>query len=108
MAMAGPKADEIRLVNTLCKVTQDQQEAASKLARHSQLVIVIGGTNSANTRHLVEICSLLTETHSIETAEEVDITWLAGKRRIGITAGASTPDQSVEELIDKLRSLVSE
>jgi len=108
MAMAGPKADEIRLVNTLCQVTRDQQEAAAKLARHSQLMIVIGGTNSANTRHLVEICSLLTETHSIETAEEVDITWLAGKRRIGITAGASTPDQSVEELIDKLRSLVSE
>jgi 4-hydroxy-3-methylbut-2-enyl diphosphate reductase len=108
MAMAGPKADEIRLVNTLCQVTRHQQEAAAKLARHSQLMIVIGGTNSANTRHLVEICSLLTETHSIETAEEVDITWLAGKRRIGITAGASTPDQSVEELIDKLRSLVSE
>ena len=108
MAMAGPKADEIRLVNTLCQVTQDQQEAAAKLARHSQLMIVIGGTNSANTRHLVEICSLLTETHSIETADEVDITWLAGKRRIGITAGASTPDQSVEELIDKLRSSVSE
>lgn len=108
MAMVGPKADEIRIVNTLCKVTQDQQEAAAKLARQSQLMIVIGGTNSANTRHLVEMCSLLTETHSIETADEVDIAWLAGKRRIGVTAGASTPDESVEELIDKLRSSVSE
>jgi len=108
MAMVGPKADEIRIINTLCKVTQDQQEAAANLARQSQLMIVIGGTNSANTRHLVEMCSLLTETHSIETADEVDITWLAGKLRIGVTAGASTPDESVEELIDKLRSLVSE
>lgn len=108
VAMMGPKADEIRIINTLCKVTQDQQEAAARLARQSQLMIVIGGANSANTRHLVEICSLLTEAHSVETADEVDIAWLAGKGRIGITAGASTPDESVEELTDKLRSLISE
>jgi 4-hydroxy-3-methylbut-2-enyl diphosphate reductase len=68
-------------------------------------MIVIGGSNSANARHLVEICSPLVETHLVETADEVDTSWLAGKRHIGITAGASTPDEAVEELIDKLRSL---
>lgn len=101
----GPEIEEMRLINTLCKVTQGQQEAALKLARKSQLIIVIGGSNSANARHLVEICSPLVETHLVETADEVDSSWLAGKHHIGITAGASTPDEAVEELIDKLRSL---
>jgi 4-hydroxy-3-methylbut-2-enyl diphosphate reductase len=105
MGMVGPKIEEMHLVNTLCEVTQGQQEAALKLARKSQLMIVIGGSNSANARHLVEICSPLVETHLVETADEVDTSWLAGKRHIGITAGASTPDEAVEELIDKLRSL---
>jgi 4-hydroxy-3-methylbut-2-enyl diphosphate reductase len=105
MDMFVPKIDEMRLVNTLCKVTQGQQEAALKLARESQLMIVIGGGNSANARHLVEICSPLVETHLVETADEVDTSWLVGKDYIGITAGASTPDEAVEELIDRLRSL---
>jgi len=105
IGMLGPKIEEMRLINTLCKVTQGQQEAAIKLARKSQLMIVIGGSNSANARHLVEICSPLVETHLVGTADEVDTSWLAGKHHIGITAGASTPDEAVEELIDKLRSL---
>jgi 4-hydroxy-3-methylbut-2-enyl diphosphate reductase len=105
MDMVGPKIEEMRLVNTLCKVTQGQQEAALKLARKSQLMIVIGGSNSANARHLVEICSPLVETHLVETADEFDTSWLVSKHHIGITAGASTPDEAVEELVDKLRSL---
>ncbi len=105
VGMFGPKIDELRLVNTLCKVTQGQQEAALAVARKSQLMIVIGGGNSANVRHLVEICSSLVETHLVETADGVDTSWFMGKDHIGITAGASTPDEVVEELIDKLRSL---
>jgi 4-hydroxy-3-methylbut-2-enyl diphosphate reductase len=105
IGMLGPKIEEIRLVNTLCKVTQGQQEAVIKLASKSQLMIVIGGSNSANARHLVEICSPLVETHLVETADEVDTSWLVGKHHIGITAGASTPDEAVEELIAKLKSL---
>jgi len=101
----GRKVDEMRLVNTLCKITQGQQEAALKLAHKSQVMIVIGGGNSANARHLVEICFPLVEIHLVETADEVDTSWLVGKAHIGITAGASTPDEAVEELIDKLRSL---
>jgi 4-hydroxy-3-methylbut-2-enyl diphosphate reductase len=107
MGLVGPEIEEMRVVNTLCKVTQGQQEAALELARQSQLMIVIGGSNSANTRHLVEICSPLVETHSVEAADEVKSSWLAGKHHIGITAGASTPDEAVEELMDKLRSLKS-
>ena len=100
----GPQIEEIRIINTLCKVVQGQQEAAAKLARQSQLMIVIGGRNSANTRHLVDICSPLVETHSVETAEEVRTSWLVGKNHIGITAGASTPDEAVEALVARLRS----
>jgi 4-hydroxy-3-methylbut-2-enyl diphosphate reductase len=105
MGVAWLKIEEMRFVNTLCKVTQSQQEAAIKLARRSQVMIVIGGSNSANAGHLVEICSPLVETHLVETADEVDLFWLVGKHHIGITAGASTPDEAVEELIAKLRSL---
>ena len=105
MSTVGPKTDEIRLVNTLCQVTQGQQEAALGLARRSQLMIVIGGRNSANVRHLVEICSPLVETHLVETADDVDDSWLVGKHHIGITAGASTPEEALEELTAKLRSL---
>jgi (E)-4-hydroxy-3-methyl-but-2-enyl pyrophosphate reductase len=104
MDMFGPKIEEIRVVNTLCKVVQGQQEAALKLARKSQLMIVVGGISSANTGHLVEICSPLVETHLVETAEEVDTSWLVGKYQVGITAGASTPNECVEELMGKFRS----
>jgi 4-hydroxy-3-methylbut-2-enyl diphosphate reductase len=105
MGAVGSGIEEIRFINTLCQVTQGQQAAALDLARKSQLMIVIGGSNSANTRHLVEICSPLAETHSVETADELKSSWLTGKQHIGITAGASTPDEAVEELIDKVSSL---
>jgi 4-hydroxy-3-methylbut-2-enyl diphosphate reductase len=104
MRAVGPRIEEIRIINTLCKVVQGRQEAAAELARRSELMIVIGGSNSANTRHLVEICSPLVDTYSVETADEVKSSWLAGKNRIGITAGASTPDEAVEALIARLRS----
>jgi len=105
IGVVGPKIEEICLVNTLCKITQRQQEAATRLAHRSQLMIVIGGSDSANARHLVEICSSLVETHLVETADDVDTSWLVGKHHVGITAGASTPDEAVVGLIDKLRSL---
>jgi 4-hydroxy-3-methylbut-2-enyl diphosphate reductase len=105
VGIVGPKTKEIRLINTLCPVTQGHQEAAMRLARESQLMVVIGGRNSANVRHLVEICSPLVETHLIETADEVNNSWFLGKRHVGITAGASTPDEAVEELVVKLSSI---
>jgi 4-hydroxy-3-methylbut-2-enyl diphosphate reductase len=103
MTMAGPRIEKMRLVDTLCQVTQRQQEAAMRLARRSDLMVVIGGGNSANTKRLVEICSPIVETHLVETADEVDNSWLRGKHHVGITAGASTPDEAVEELVAKLR-----
>ena len=97
--------EEIRIVNTLCQTTRRRQEAALELAARSQLMIVIGGRNSANTKRLAELCSPVVETHLVEGASEVESRWLAGKRHVGVTAGASTPDEAVEELVSKLESL---
>jgi len=100
-----PHVQELRVINTLCEETQKRQRAALELAEKSDLVIVVGGRNSANTQHLAEVCSPLVETHPIEAATEIDESWISGKRHIGITAGASTPDEAIQEVTLKLQSL---
>lgn len=100
-----PKTSEISIINTLCQAIQTRLEAAIKLAQKSQLIIVIGGRNSANTKRLAEACSAIVETHPVETAEEIQKSWLTDKHHIGITAGASTPDEAIQEVIAKLNSL---
>jgi 4-hydroxy-3-methylbut-2-enyl diphosphate reductase len=101
----APKLEEVHIVNTLCGATRRRQEAAIKLARRNELIIVVGGHNSANTRHLAEACSPIVETHLVENSTEVDSSWLAGKHCIGITAGASTPNEAIDEVIAKLKPL---
>jgi 4-hydroxy-3-methylbut-2-enyl diphosphate reductase len=104
----SPTVQEIRIVNTLCKETQKRQQAAVELAADSDLMIVVGGHNSANTQRLAEVCAPLVETHLIETAAEIEKGWLKGKRNIGVTAGASTPDEAIEEVVQKLESLAGD
>jgi 4-hydroxy-3-methylbut-2-enyl diphosphate reductase len=100
---------EFRLVGTLCNVTSSQQEAARELARQVDVVIVVGGRNSANTRHLAEVCQETgVPTYHIERAEELDPAWVRGRRKVGITAGASTPDWAVQEVVSRLRQLDQE
>lgn len=100
-----PKVREVRLVNTICAATQKRQEVALELAGRSELMIVVGGRNSANTQRLFDACSSIVETYLVESASEVNEGWLLGKNRIGITAGASTPDQAIDEVVSKLKSL---
>jgi 4-hydroxy-3-methylbut-2-enyl diphosphate reductase len=102
VGMLLPQSQEIRIVNTLCQETQKRQSAAEDLAKTSELMIVVGGHNSANTRKLAEVCASVVETHHIENADEIDARWIEGKNTIGITAGASTPDESIEEVIRKI------
>ncbi|HEX7365113.1 MAG TPA: 4-hydroxy-3-methylbut-2-enyl diphosphate reductase [Dehalococcoidia bacterium] len=102
---AFPAVQEIRIVNTLCQETQKRQEAAVALASVCDLMIVVGGHNSANTQRLAEVCAPLVETHLIESAVEIKKDWLKGKQHIGVTAGASTPDEAIDEVISKLKSL---
>jgi (E)-4-hydroxy-3-methyl-but-2-enyl pyrophosphate reductase len=97
---------ELRVVNTICDATRKHQEAALDLARRSDLMLVVGSRGSANTKRLAELCSVLVKTHHIETAQEIHQAWLSGKiERVGITAGASTPDEVIDEVITLLNSL---
>jgi len=91
--------DELRVFNTICKATVERQQGIRELARNVDGVIVIGGRNSANTGKLFDIVrSKKTDVMWIEHAEELDGRWLAGKQRIGIAAGASTPDWLIDQL----------
>ena len=94
-----PEALEIRVLNTICDATSRHQAAALELARRVNMMLVVGGRDSANTARLAQICAETgVETHHIETAADMDTTWLRGRRRVGITAGASTPDDVVDEV----------
>jgi 4-hydroxy-3-methylbut-2-en-1-yl diphosphate reductase len=99
-----PQAQEIRVVNTLCQETQKRQSAAEEIAEQSDLMIVVGGHNSANTRRLAEVCATVVETHHIENANEIDTGLLKGKKAVGITAGASTPDEAIDQVIAKIQA----
>lgn len=98
--------DEIRVFNTICNATVIRQEAAVELAKEVDIMFVLGGHNSANTNRLAEICRAVgVDTHHLETAGELDQSWLVGKRKVGVTAGASTPEWLIEEFISHLREL---
>lgn len=102
------RISELRVINTLCNATTSQQAAARELSRQVDLMIVIGGRDSANTRHLAEVCREEgADTHHIETAEEIDPAWLEGRQRVGVTAGASTPDFSVDEVVARLEEMAA-
>jgi len=94
------KVKELKVFNTICNTTEIRQRSASDLAQKVDIMFVIGGRNSANTNRLAEICSATgTPTYHIETAGEIDLNWLKGKNKVGITAGASTPDWLIREVI---------
>lgn len=91
--------------NTICSATRVRQESARELAQKVDLMIVIGGKHSSNTQKLVKICQNIVDTFSIETKEDLDRNLLEKYHTIGITAGASTPDWIIEEVINFLREL---
>jgi len=94
---------EMRVFNTICDATGKRQAAALQLASEVDWMLVIGGQDSANTRHLAEICqSAGVRTHHIESASGLDSLALDKDLRVGITAGASTPEWVIEEVIRKL------
>ncbi|MCH7837851.1 MAG: 4-hydroxy-3-methylbut-2-enyl diphosphate reductase [Chloroflexi bacterium] len=100
------RISELRVINTLCNATTSQQAAAQELAHQVDLMIVIGGRDSANTRHLAEVAREEgVETHHVESADELRPEWLDGHERVGVTAGASTPDDAIEAVVARLREL---
>jgi 4-hydroxy-3-methylbut-2-enyl diphosphate reductase len=95
---------EMRIIDTICHDIRERQAAALELAGQVDLMLVVGGHHSANTNRLAELCSQVTETHLVETAAEIKDSWLEGKRHVGITAGASTDEQVVNEVLRALQA----
>jgi 4-hydroxy-3-methylbut-2-enyl diphosphate reductase len=98
------KFSELHIFNTICDATRKHQAAALELAKRADMMIVIGGKDSANTKRLAEICADTgVTTYHIETVTELDPSWVQGRRHIGVTAGASTPDEAIDEVVLKLK-----
>lgn len=98
-----PRTREVRVVNTICKATHERQESAAELAARADVMVVIGGRNSGNTRRLAQICvAACPRTYHIESADEIDPSWFVDAELVGITAGASTPERHIREVIDRI------
>jgi 4-hydroxy-3-methylbut-2-enyl diphosphate reductase len=97
--IVGPRTDDI------CYATTNRQAAVKQLARHCELVLVIGSRNSSNSNRLVEVARECgAESHLIDNESQVQEEWLEGKERIGITSGASAPEELVQRLIQFFRA----
>ncbi len=101
-----PIAKEIKVFNTICASTSMRQAEAKNLAKESDLMVVVGSKKSANTTHLAEILSGITKTIHIETDDELQNfdELIKNANNIGVTAGASTPDMIIENVINKLNN----
>ena len=100
------KAEILEVAPTICTATEERQQAARQLAQAVEVVVVVGGRNSANTRHLADVCRKAgVRTYLVETAEELDLAWFSGVQRAGITAGASTPDWIIEEVKQRMENM---
>jgi 4-hydroxy-3-methylbut-2-enyl diphosphate reductase len=100
------RAYEVRAFNTICHATTERQNAALATAEEADIMVVVGGRNSANTRRLAEICADAgVPTHHVEVAGEIDSTWFKGAKKVGVTAGASTPDWIIQEVVEMVQSV---
>jgi 4-hydroxy-3-methylbut-2-en-1-yl diphosphate reductase len=98
---------EVRFVDTVCLPTKQRQDAAVELARQCDVVIVIGGAHSNNTRELVNTCCRhCSRVHHVQTALDLRAEWFAAARVVGITAGTSTPDDVIDHVERQLRQVV--
>lgn len=97
---------ELKVVNTLCLETRRRQQAAVELTREVDVMFVLGGRQSANTRQLARLCADQgTPTHHLETWADFDPSMVAGKTVAGVTAGASTPEWIIQEFVEKLENV---
>jgi 4-hydroxy-3-methylbut-2-enyl diphosphate reductase len=100
------KAKEVRVFNTICHATAIHQKEAVEISKKVDCMIVVGGYNSGNTQRLAAICrEIQPHTYHIETARDLHPKWLARKRKVGLTAGASTPHWIIQEVEKEVRRL---
>jgi 4-hydroxy-3-methylbut-2-enyl diphosphate reductase len=99
-AIRGPKKDDI------CYATQNRQDAVKFMAPQCEVVIVVGSPNSSNSNRLREVAQHMgAQAYMVDRAADLKPEWIAGKRRVGVTAGASAPQVLVDELIARLKEL---
>ena len=100
---------EVRLVDTVCAPTKERQLAARRLAATCDVIVVVGGRNSNNTRRLAQTCGEEgARCYQVETAGELQPEWFRGAGRVGITAGTSTPDETILAVRDRLREIAEQ
>lgn len=100
------KAKEIKIFNTTCNATANTQKATLEMTKDVDLMIVVGGKNSANTSRLAKLCREKGKTtYHIETASELKSRWFKGIRSIGVTGGTSTPNWIINQVVEKIRDL---
>ncbi|HBO83762.1 MAG: 4-hydroxy-3-methylbut-2-enyl diphosphate reductase [Deltaproteobacteria bacterium GWC2_42_11] len=100
------KTNELKVFNTICNATSVRQNESTDLAAKVECMIVVGGRNSANTNRLAEVCrKIQPNTHHIEIAAELKPEWFKEVGKVGITAGASTPDWIIEDVVAKVRNM---
>ncbi|RXJ87445.1 4-hydroxy-3-methylbut-2-enyl diphosphate reductase [Arcobacter sp. CECT 8985] len=100
------KNKEVRVFNTICDATFENQDAARDLSKEVDIMIVIGGKNSSNTKQLQAIClEYCKDSYLIENSKELDKSWFKDKKLCGITAGASTPDWIIQEVVNKIEKI---
>ena len=98
------KTNELKMFNTICNATSRMQRSATDVAKRSEIMLVIGDGKSANTRRLKELCEDTgARTYLVDSADSLDLNLLKGFDIIGITAGASTPEYVINEVLDKLK-----
>ena len=99
------KNKEVRVFNTICDATFENQDAARELSKEVDIMIVIGGKNSSNTKQLHSIClENCPNSYLIENENELESSWFLNKSLCGVTAGASTPDWIIQQVVDKIES----
>jgi len=102
-------ASEVRFLDTVCKPTKERQTAAIDMAREADVVIVVGGRSSNNTRELVKTCATeCARVHHVETADDVRPEWFGGAAVVGLTAGTSTPDDVIDRVEARIHAIGSE
>ncbi len=108
LAARFPKS-AVRFVDTVCQPTKMRQHAAAELARQCDVVVVIGGANSNNTRELAATCAAhCSRVHHVQSADDLRPEWFADAETVGFTAGTSTPDEAIDAVAQRIRQLAME
>jgi (E)-4-hydroxy-3-methyl-but-2-enyl pyrophosphate reductase len=103
------RAAKVERADTICYATKQNQDAARVLAHDPDvdLIVVVGGTKSANTKHLWEICRESKPSYLVQGADDLDPEWFRGAKVVGVTAGASTPDYVIDEVEARIAELTA-